>query len=101
MAKACRCHAERALGIADRRIDAERNDQRHVGVLHGVHDPRIGFGERGKDRVGTCDHLGAGRAVPDENLAPRIVQPAAVAPNHRHREPHRATLTPTCRAAGK
>jgi hypothetical protein len=29
------------------------------------------------------------------------VQPAAIAPNNRHREPHRATLTPTCCAAGK
>ena len=75
--------------------------QGYVGVLLGVDDTCTGFGERSEDHVCACDHLGAGRTYADEDLAARIVQPAAVAPNHRHREPHRATLTPTWRATGK
>jgi hypothetical protein len=69
--------------------------KRGVGVLLRIRDTRFGFDERGKDRVCACNHLGAGGAYPDENLAARVVQPAAVAPNHRHREPHPATLTPS------
>ena len=66
--------------------------QRTVRVLFGIHDLGVSLGKRSEDRVSASNHLGAGRAHANENLPTGIVQPAAVAPNHRHRKPHRTTL---------